>query len=341
MSAAVDLFDTDLPVVGAPLAGGPSTVALAAAVADAGGFAFLAGGYKTPDVLAEQIRALREQHEQFGVNVFVPAPERIDPAALAAYAKQLQPEFDRYDLVPDPRPVSDDDHWGDKILLLRENPVPVVSFTFGLPSPADIAGLKRAGTRVLATVTTAAEARAAADAGIDALVVQGPAAGGHSAAFDPRQVIALTPTSDVVRTIAAAVPLPIVATGGVDGPDAVRNLLGAGAQAVAVGTLLLRTHESGASATHKDALANPRFTTTALTRAFTGRTARGLRNDFIDAHPHAPLGYPELHHLTRPLRQAAARAADPERLHLWAGTGYRAAVTAPAADVIAHLSATL
>jgi NAD(P)H-dependent flavin oxidoreductase YrpB (nitropropane dioxygenase family) len=239
----------------------------------------------------------------------------------------------------------------------------VVSLTFGLPAARDIAALRRVGSRVLATVTTAAEARAALDAGVDALVVQAPGAGGHSGTFDPYRPLAPAPgtstagtagtastasalgtasAADLVREIRAAVDLPVVATGGVADARDAAELLHAGASAVAVGTLLLRTDESGASQTHKDALADPAFTETTITHAFTGRPARGLRNGFIDRHEAtAPFGYPALHHLTRPLRQAAAKAADPDRLHLWAGTGFRAAQTGPAGDVIRKLAAGL
>ena len=123
--------------------------------------------------------------------------------------------------------------------------------------------------------------------------------------------------------VVAATALPVVAGGGVDGPAAARELFEAGADAVAVGTLLLRTDESGASQVHKDALAGGRLTETVITKAFTGRPARGLRNAFIEAHEdHAPFGYPAIHHLTRGLRQAAVRAGDAERVHLWAGTGF-------------------
>lgn len=337
MTVRTPLLGDAAPVVGAPMAGGATTLPLAGAVAEAGGFPFLAAGYKRPDAVAADIAALREHHEQFGVNVFVAPAERIDPATVAAYAEELRPDFERFGLTPDPTPRHDDDLWDEKLALLRESPVPIVSFTFGLPRAADIAALRRAGSRVLATVTVPAEARAAAEAGVDGLVVQGAAAGGHSATFDPHREVAGTSTAETVRAVRAAVSLPVIAAGGVDGPDAVRALFAAGAEAVAVGTLLLRTDESGAAPVHQAALADPRFTQTAITRAFTGRPARGLRNEFIDRHPDAPVGYPELHHLTRPLRTAAARAGDTERLHLWAGTGYRAATPGPAADVVASL----
>lgn len=333
------LLDSRLPLVAAPMAGGPSTVALARAVASAGAFPFLAGGYKTPDALAAEIEEVRALGVAFGVNLFVPSDHPVDEAAFAAYAEELREEAEAYGLEVDPAHVVDDDRWAEKLALLVEHPVPVVSLTFGLPDPADIAALRGAGSTVLAVVTTAQEARLARDAGVDGLVVQGPDAGGHSATFDPTRTPEPLDTASLVREISAAVDLPVVATGGVDGPDAVRRLLDAGAQAVAVGTLLLRTDEAGTSPAHRRALGDPAFSETVLTRAFTGRPARALRNGFVDRHHETGLNaYPAVHHLTRALRQVAGAADDTDRLHLWAGTGWRRAATGPAADVIAHLA---
>jgi NAD(P)H-dependent flavin oxidoreductase YrpB (nitropropane dioxygenase family) len=135
------------------------------------------------------------------------------------------------------------------------------------------------------------------------------------------------------------VHLPLIAAGGIDGPEAVARLIRAGAAAVAVGTLLLRTDEAGTSASHRAALADPAFGRTVITHAFTGRPARALYNGFIARHDAtAPFGYPAVHHLTRPIRKAAGAAGDTDRLHLWAGTGYRRAPAGPAADVIRNLA---
>jgi NAD(P)H-dependent flavin oxidoreductase YrpB (nitropropane dioxygenase family) len=195
---------------------------------------------------------------------------------------------------------------------------------------------------VLVTATTVAEARAGLEVGADALVVQGSEAGAHSGTHDPYRTITPTPTGDLVRAVVAATGLPVVAAGGVDGPAGVVRLLEAGAGAVAVGTLLLRTDECGVSQTHKDALADPAFEETVITRAFTGRPARALRNRFVERHgASAPVGYPAVHHLTRALRQAAAAAGDAQRLHLWAGTGYRNARTGPARAVVDALAGEL
>jgi nitronate monooxygenase len=136
--------------------------------------------------------------------------------------------------------------------------------------------------------------------------------------------------------------LPVVAAGGLATPDEVAAVIHSGAQAVLVGTALLRTAESGASAVHRAAIADRSRGETVLTRSFTGRPARGIRNRFIDEYSTvAPSGYPAIHHLTSPIRKAAAAAGDPEAVHLWAGTGYQQAVTGPAADVLRTLAGSL
>lgn len=183
----VTLIDSPLPIVSAPMAGGPSTIILARAVASAGGFPFVAVGYKTLDALAEELEQLRRTVTGFGVNLFVPSTARLDQAEFVAYADELKSEAAVYGLELDPTPVLDDDGWTDKLALLVAHPFPVVSLMFGLPDPADIAALQNMGTRVLASVTNPDEARQARDTGVDGLIVQGAAAGGHSAIFDPTQ----------------------------------------------------------------------------------------------------------------------------------------------------------
>src|SRR4051812_45982850 len=169
-----DVFEQlSVPVVQAPLAGGPSTPALAAAVSDAGGLGFVASGYKTAGAMREDIAATRAATDRpFGVNVFAPPAATADPEVVARYAARLEPEAQRAG-VPLGEPRSDDDDFAAKLDALQRDPVAVVSFTFGCPAPEVIRALGQAGTSVWVTVTNATEAREAADAGADALVVQG------------------------------------------------------------------------------------------------------------------------------------------------------------------------
>ncbi len=337
MTRLADLTVTN-PVLAAPMAGGPSTPALVAAAAAAGSLGFLAGGYRTAAQLAEQIGEVRSATSTFGVNLFAPNPVPVDPAAYARYAFDLAPAANRFGVGLPTRPVEDDDGWADKLDLLIAAPVPLVSFTFGLPPTGAIRALHGAGSAVAQSVTSVEEARWAQDVGVDLLVVQGAGAGGHSAVFDPTQPVRSRPLPDLVREIRSGTRLPVIAAGGIGHADDVERALRAGAAAVTVGTALLLADEAGTSAVHRSALAvhpGP----TVLTRVFTGRPARALRNDFVTQYDDlAPLGYPALHHLTGPLRRAAAAAGDRDWVHLWAGTGYPAARSGPVGGLLEALS---
>ncbi|MGZ0085836.1 NAD(P)H-dependent flavin oxidoreductase [Caldibacillus thermoamylovorans] len=328
-----------VPIIQAPMAGGVSTPELAAAVSNAGGLGFLAGGYKTAEAMRTEIHKLRALTDRpFGVNVFVPGDKVVDGEALGRYRAVLAAEAERLGAtVGEPKWEGDD--WEAKLDVLLQEQVPVASFTFGCPDKAVIAALQKAGVFVIVTVTSVEEAHIASEAGADALCVQGAEAGGHRASFrnDPKQdeAIALFPLLADVR---ASVRLPLVAAGGIMDGRGIAAALKAGASAVQLGTAFLRCPESGAHPLHKQALADPRFTETAMTRAFTGRPARGLANRFMAEYRDlAPAAYPHVHHMTKPLRAAAAKAGDPERMSLWAGEGYRLARELPAAELVEEL----
>jgi len=201
-----------------------------------------------------------------------------------------------------------------------------------------IRALQEAGSAVVVTVTSPAEAVLAAEAGADALCVQGYEAGAHRGTF----VNDDAPGGDrglpaLIGEVAAVTGLPQIAAGGIMGPRQVRAVLAAGAAAAQCGTAFLRSPESGAHPLHKAALADPRYTATVVTRAFSGRPARGLVNRFIAEHADAPPAYPEINNATRPLRAAAAARGDTEAMSLWAGQGYRQAAERPAAEIVERL----
>lgn len=322
------------------MAGGPTTPALVTAASRAGALGFLAAGYKTAATVRDEIAAVRATNSGFGVNVFAPNPVPVDRDAFRRFAHTIQSEAERYGMsLVNAEPREDDDEWRDKLDLLLDDPVPVVSFTFGLPEPAVIAELRKAGSLTLQTVTAVTEASAAAAAGVDALIVQSPAAGGHLGTFTPDQPRPAMPLHGLVAAAQRTTGLPIFAAGGLATAEAVSAVMRAGAQAAFVGTALLLTDESAASPVHRAALQRG-DRDTVVTRAFTGRPARGLTNRFITKYEMAaPLGYPALHHLTSPLRRAAVAAGDPELVNLWAGSGYREARAEPAGDTLRRLAA--
>lgn len=339
MTSAAPFGDLwDRPVIAAPMAGGPSTVDLVAAVSAAGGFAFVAGGYETAADLEVQLRAVSARTDrQFGVNLFVPGTAAADRAAIDAYARELAPEAARLN-VELGTPRWDDDEWDAKLDVVAAAAPAMCSFTFGCPDRRDVARLRDRGVTVVVTVTNPTEAELAAAAGADGLCAQGIEAGAHRGTFDDTADDAGLPLLDLVTLLRSQSHLPVIAAGGISQPDDARAALAAGAAAVQVGTAFLRAAESGASELHKAALVDPRFEATELTRAFTGRRARGLQNRFVREHAEAPSAYPEIHHLTRPLRAAAVRQGDAGATSLWAGTGHRHARSAPAAAIVEWLA---
>ena len=326
------------PVLQAPMAGGPSRPELVAAVSDAGGLGILAAGYKQPDAVRDEIvrtRALTDS--PFGVNVFVPGDGPTTDPAFDRYVDELRSVATDYGVeLGEAR--WHDDHWDAKVALLLDDPVAVVSFAFGCPSRDVIAALQAGGTRVVVTVTNAADAVTAAERGADAVCAQGIEAGAHRGGSVDDTEYDHLPLDALLRAVAAATPIPVVAAGGLTDGDDLARVLDAGAVAGQLGTAFLLSPECGANDTHRRALTDPAFDRTDLTRAFTGRRARGLVNRFMVEHPDAPRAYPEVNDATRPLRAEAARRGDPHHTSLWAGTGWRRAEARPAAEIVARVA---
>jgi nitronate monooxygenase len=322
------------------MAGGPSTPELAIAVCEAGALGFLAAGYKRADAVRDEIQAVRAATPApFGVNVFVPTASPADAGrdGVRDYLERLKPEAERQGAeLGEPR--FDDDDWSAKLELLCEHRPAVASFTFGCPDESVVNQLHGVGVAVWVTVTNVPEALAAREAGADGLVVQGTEAGGHRGGF-------LSDGSDeggvgllaLLRTIAGATPLPMVATGGIADGAALAAVLCAGASAGQIGTALMLAPEAGTAHAQRALLAERR--PTRITRAFTGRAARGIVNRFmIEHHDAAPVAYPEIHHVTSPLRAAARRRGDADAFNLWAGQAHELAQPRPAGQIVREMA---
>ena len=328
-----------VPVIAAPMAGGASTPELVAEVNAAGGFGFLAAGYITVEQFAEKIKRTAELTDKpFGVNLFVPGTRPTTD--ISSYVDRVTACAAKIGAVPG-EPRWDDDNYAAKLELVLALRVPVVSFTFGLPDLDDVQRLKAAGATIVVTVTTASEARQAKQIGADVLCVQGADAGAHRGTFTDDGISPgggeLYGTLAAIRLVRSAVDLPLIATGGlINGAD-VAAVLAAGAVAAQLGTAFLGCPEAGTPAAHREALFEG-ARRTALTRAFSGRPARGLVNRFLIEHtPHAPAAYPNVHHLTKPVRATG----ELEVMSLWAGTTYPLATAEPAADIVRRLHAEL
>ena len=340
-SMVLGFWDIAVPIVGAPMAGGPGSPALAAAVSNAGGLGFIPAAYVSAERLADDIAAARTATTgPLGVNLLVPQPSVADWVQLDYYADELEEFADHYQVEVGHPCHGDDDDWERKLEVVADVRPELVSFTFGVPSPDVIRRLGALGLLVMVTVTSAYEAGVAVAAGADSLVVQGPAAGGHRGTFAPDMNPGTESLHELLARIRSAHDVPLIAAGGLGTADDVAAVLNKGAVAAQVGTALLLSDEAGTNPAHRTAMKNQLFGNTIVTRAFSGRYARGLENEFIRLLDDvAPLGYPEVNQMTLPIREAAAAVEDPNGMPLWAGTSFREARPGPAADIVSGLAA--
>jgi nitronate monooxygenase len=321
-------FGLRLPLVQGPMAGGPTTPALVAAVSNAGGLGFLAGAALAPEKIASEVAAIRAlTNKPFGVNLFVLDPANPDDATVRRALDAINPLSAQLGLPPGERLAQYAPSFRDQLDMLVELRVPVVSFTFGLLPKADVSRLHAAGSYVIGTATHVAEGLAWRDAGADAIVAQGAEAGGHRGTFIGDVPHALVGTMALVPQLADAVEaagLPVLAAGGIMDGRGMAAALALGAQGVQMGTAFLGCAESAIPADWKARLRASSDTATSVTRAITGRHARGIRNPLmqhLEAQPDAVAPYPVQNALTQPLRQRAARANDGDFLSLWSGQG--------------------
>ncbi|MGC4963925.1 nitronate monooxygenase [Gordonia sp. DT101] len=337
-----------LPILCAPMAGGPSTPALVAAVGAAGGLGWLPAGYLTPDALEDLVADLEQRSDRpYGVNLFLSGPEPDEAAdrAVQAYIEELGGEAARYGVAPG-EPRFTDERVAEKLDVLARHRPSIISFTFGDPGATIISRVhNELGVPVAVTVTSATEAGAAVASGADAVVVQGIEAGGHRGLWldDPSEPDGgpRTTTADLVRTVVGAVDVPVIAAGGIADGATIGSLVALGAVGAQLGTAFLCCDEAGTSVPHRRALQEGLYADTVVTRAFSGRSARSLRNGFTERHPEAPARYPHVHHVTKPIRSAATAAGEADDINLWAGTSWRSVTAGPVAGLVARLAAEL
>ena len=321
VAAAVILGDLEHPIVQAPMGGGPSTPELAAAVGEAGGLGFLAAGYRAwTRCAATSPRCARSAGGPFGVNLFAPPGAPGDPGEIARYAQRLRGDAERRGVALG-EPRHDDDGWEDKLALSRPSASRSSRSRSAVPTRPCSERLREAGCATWVTVTTPEEAAAATRAGADGARRPGRRGGRAPRLLRPepagRDRPARVAPAGARRDRACRSSRPA----GIADRASVEAVLAAGASAAQLGTAFMLTPEAGTADAHRRALHGD--APTVLTRAFTGRPARGIENRFIREHEEAaPLAYPEVHHLTAPLRAAARAAGDPDGLHLWAGQAY-------------------
>jgi nitronate monooxygenase len=329
------------PIIQAPMAGGPTTPELVAAVSNAGGLGSLGAAYLTPSQITEAIRQIRLLTDQpFNVNLFAGGYEARPHADAGPMLAVLAEVHEELGLPPPVLAEPAIDPFPEQFEAVLQARPAVFSFTFGMPDAYAMTRLKKSGMAALGTATTVEEVYRLVEAGVDGIVAQGAEAGGHRGTFGAAFETSMVPVLDLVAGIVAALPVPVIGSGGLmDGRD-ITAAMKRGASAVQLGTAFLTCPESGASAAYKRALLDARTDTTVVTRVFSGRPARGLRNAFIvrlEGKEDVILPYPLQNALTRPMRTAAARKGDSGFLSLWAGQGVARVRVLPAAELVRHL----
>lgn len=328
------------PIILAPMAGSGGTPELVAAVSNAGGLGSWGGAYSTPQQIldaAKQIRALTST--PFALNLFAGGYEQrqVDSAPMLALIGRVHGELG----LPAPSlPPMPQNPFADQLAAVIEARPAAFSFTFGIPSADALARLRRAGIRICGTATTIEEGKTLAAAGVDSVVAQGEEAGAHRGSFLAPFEQSMVPMRELTRGLIKEVAIPVIASGGImDGSD-IAQALAQGAAAAQLGTAFLLCPECGAPEPYKQALMAAQGDPTVITRAFSGRPARGLRNKFIDMAADVPiLPFRQQNDLTRPMRNEAGKQGKPEYISLWAGRGVARARRMPAADLVATLLA--
>ncbi|PWC49383.1 nitronate monooxygenase family protein [Azospirillum sp. TSA6c] len=343
LTDSLELLGLRSPVIQAPMAGGGDTPALVAAVNEAGGLGFVGAAYLTGEQIAERALAIRQRTAlPFGINLFAPTPAPGPAPMMAEALARVRPFHAELGLPEAEEPAYGGDAFDRQVAALLDSGAAFYSVTFGLPPADSVAAAKARGMRVLGTATTVAEAVALEQAGVDAVIAQGSEAGGHRGSFIGDPAANLVGTMALVPQVADAVGVPVIASGGIMDGRGIAAALALGATAVQMGTVFLTTGEAGIPEAHKAAILAAREDQTRITRAFSGRPARGIVNRFMETvedpeAPEAVLPFPLQNALTRPLRTAAGKAGRAEFLSLWAGQGLTLAQRRPAGELMAEL----
>jgi len=323
------------------MGGGLDTPELTAAVANAGGLGSIAAGYLTGEQILKQVRETRAlTSKPINVNLFVGGREQRDAPDAKPMLDLLGEVHERFGLPAPTLPAIAPDPVPDQFAAVLEASPEVFSFTFGVPTREMMAALRQRGILAVGTATTVDEGRVLAEIGVSAIVAQGAEAGAHRGTFLGSFESSMIPALELVRAIRGAVSVPVIASGGLMDKRDVAGAFEAGSVAAQLGTAFLTCPEAGTPGTYREALLSARADTTVITRAFSGRHARGLRNTFIDlVDPIREfiLPFPMQNTLTRAMRAAASKAGEAGYLSLWAGQGVAKSRSMPAADLVRGL----
>lgn len=330
------------PIIQAPLAGGGDTPELVAAVSNAGGLGFIGAAYLTPEQIDSTAAAVRAKTSRpFGINLFAPLPTPEEGGLPKTMLARLAPYFAELEAPMPTSAPSPTSRFHEQLAVALESGASCFSFTFGLLPSKVVPQIKARNMFLVGTATTVNEAVQLEKLGVDAIVTQGSEAGGHRGSFATEFTQGMIGTISLVPQVVDAVGVPVIASGGIMDGRGVVAALALGAQAVQMGTAFLTCKEAGVPEVYKQAILNAQEDQTRITRAFSGRPARGIVNRFmteIDQDAASIPEFPIQNSLTRPLRTAAAKQGRAEFLSLWAGQGVRLARRQSATELVERLA---
>ncbi|AOV06570.1 NAD(P)H-dependent flavin oxidoreductase [Sporosarcina ureilytica] len=322
------------PIIQAPMAG-ITTPEFVVASANAGILGAIGAGYLSGEETRQFIREVKKRTRQpFMVNLFLPEDVQVRKATIQKANVDLHTIRESLG-ISEAKVQFQEPNFDAQIEVLLEENVKVCSFTFGLPSRQIVERLKAQHVFLIGTATTVEEALLAEEIGMDAVVAQGSEAGGHRGSFQGQ--LTLIPLEDFLPDIVKSVQIPVIAAGGIANKAMSDKAFAAGAAAVQVGTALLASKESGAHSLHKEALLRATKGSTVLTNTFSGKMARGIRNEFTERMKNAVIApYPYQNDLTKEIRKVAAQQEKPEFMSLWAGENVHLSTDGKVRDIIAR-----
>jgi nitronate monooxygenase len=337
-----EILKISLPIIQAPMAGGVTTPALVAAVSNSGGLGSLGAGYNTPEEIRQFIRAIRELTDKpFAVNLFIPEEHAITPDQMERARKAISECCKELHYKISPVHVPYTPLFEEQMQVLLEEKIPVFSFTFGIPEEKWLTAFKANKTILIGTATNLAEAKLLEEKGIDIISAQGSEAGGHRGTFIGKSKDSLFEITVLIKSLIYHVQAPILAAGGIMNEIGIITALAAGAAGVQMGTAFLSCPESGVNQAVKELLLKEEFDNTTLTKVFSGKLARGIKNKFIalmQDHEREVLPYPIQNALTMGMRKAAASQNKIDFMSIWAGKSAYLSTGMPAGELVEMLN---
>ncbi|MCM2534786.1 nitronate monooxygenase [Neobacillus pocheonensis] len=343
-----ELLKVEYPIIQAPMAGGVTTSKLVAEVSNSGGLGMIGAGYMTPNQMREQIKEIKQlTSNPFGINLFVPNEFIVTENEIISANQVLNPIRQQLNLhqkdsfeIPNFNDVFET--FIEQIKVVIEENVPICSFTFGIPSKEVITELKQSNIILMGTATTVREAVENEKAGMDIVVAQGSEAGGHRGSFIDGDQESLVGLMSLIPQVVDTISIPVIAAGGImDG----RGLLASiclGAKGVQMGTAFLTCIESGAHKVYKEAILDANEDQTVLTRSFSGKWARGIKNKFIlEMQNHETLlpDFPVQNTLTQDIRKTSSAQNNQDFMSLWSGQSPRLAKSQTVESLIKNIIA--